>query len=197
MESLRRGAQEGRSTFRAYRFELGGHVLAFHAVADFGDVTPFLAEGDRVELAVQLFEDRSEQREPLVYALRNLEDDCTYVCQAKFLAGYGFGHEAKYSLPGMSLRRQTRAMRSLAFVFLVSWGGIAVSLWAAGEYDDAVSFAGLCMLGLFAAISAVLIWQRWRVRLGWPSRRQRLLSRVYATLSIGSPEKPAPRVYSV
>src|SRR3546814_14394113 len=41
-------------------------VLAFTVAAGFGDVVPFLAEGDRVEMAVQLFEDSPIGREPPV-----------------------------------------------------------------------------------------------------------------------------------
>src|SRR3546814_4328894 len=70
-------------------------VLSFTVAAGFGDVVPFLAEGDRVEMAVQLFEDSPIGREPLVYALRNFEDDFAYVSQAIFLRGFNFRYGAR------------------------------------------------------------------------------------------------------
>jgi hypothetical protein len=50
---------------------------------------------------------------------------------------------------------------------------------------------------LLAVGLALVMWPWWSLRLGRPSRRERLLARVYATLSLGTPDRPAPGVYSV
>jgi hypothetical protein len=196
VETFSAGAKAGRTTFRAYRFELDGRALVFHAGENFADIKPFLAEGDQVELAVQRFEDEPEPREPLVYALRNVEDDCAYVSQMQFRGGYGFGHGARYSLPGISRRQRTRSLWFLAAASLPAASLAGVS-WAQGSHAEAGVILGVILLMLLAVGLALVMWPWWSLRLGRPSRRERLLARVYATLSLGTPDRPAPGVYSV
>jgi hypothetical protein len=217
MTTQRRGWRATRTTFRMYRFELElpredsetpgllAHraakaderfVMSFTTAAAFGDVIPFLAEGDRVEMAVQLFEDSPTWREPLVYALRNLEDDCAYVSQAIFLRGFEFGYKARYSLPGMSRRRRNRTFLWLACCYFIAFLVVAVPIWLSGD-KESVAYLAAAMLGMLAIGLAIFAWQGLRRRLGWLSPRQRLLANVYSLMALGSVEVPAPRVYSV
>ncbi|WP_454858191.1 hypothetical protein [Rhizobium binxianense] len=215
MVTLRKGAQTARTTFRTYHFELelqqedpethlflmhrarkmdDRFALAFTVAAGFGDVIPFLAEGDRVDMAVQFFEDSPTRREPLVYALRNLEDDFAYVSQTIFLPGFEFGYGARYSLPGMSRRRRTRTFSWIACAYLIAFLATAIPFWLNGD-KDMVAIMGALMMGLFVICLGAIAWQDLRKRFGWPSPRQRLLASVFSLLSLGSPDAPVPRVH--
>src|SRR5258708_14012683 len=66
-----------------YRFELAGEKLAFFTGHWQWQPEPFLAEGDRVVVAV-LNEVLADAKR--VYALQNVEDECTYVAHYRWQA---------------------------------------------------------------------------------------------------------------
>ena len=59
-------------SYGIYRFQVGARRYVMYVAENFGDAMPFLAEGDRVELAAYAGQLAGAGPDQLVYGLRNL-----------------------------------------------------------------------------------------------------------------------------
>jgi len=183
------GSKGGRD-FNVYRFELNGQTHVFYSCQEWLGNHPFLAEGDRVTLAVQRFEDDASRREALVYAVNNREDRKAYVGHIIFRQG--FRQFKGYAMTGMS----PRALSAIRWIMLLGVPAF-FGLMRLSDFFQSEPIIGSDMVPLLISTLVLwcvaielpvrLWWLRWK--LGYPTRRERLTDRVYQLLALGSPLK--------
>lgn len=183
--------------FAIYRFTVDRASYAMIALENFGDALPFLAEDDRVEMAVPAGPAQPEHR--AVYALRNLEDGRCYMCHRFF-----GGAPGKDTPVRVGMGQRARMLKQIGGLLLAAWLFVVGLHFYTGS-DDASSrdfpeFA-IFMLALFCVVWLVfalpLLWLDTRWRMGKPTRRQRFTQRIYAILKLGTPYAPSQRVEDV
>jgi hypothetical protein len=176
----------------AYEFAVDGQSMWFCTGPKSGSVgDPFLAEGDRVVLAV-LDAPLTPGGERRVYALQNCEDDCVYV--AHFIwQGSSASYGGTRIAPGSEHRYAVALGVFLGVLFGVGCGFSA----ATGIKSWPWSFAGGVCVGVWLVVVVPLYVIRWRWGAGFPTRRQRVLDGVYRCLGLESPLVPSRRVRAV
>ncbi len=191
----RRSVRSGPS-FGIYRFVLGKQPYVMTVGENLGDIKPFLAEGDEVEMAVLASDAPGGGPHQLVYAMRNLEDGRVYVCHHGFRGG-----NSQVSPIGVGLTQRAPMLKMLAGLFLFTWLVlIAIMFSADSPSDDGPVLVTYSLLGFFAlwvcvALPFLYLDMRWRA--GRPTRRQRILERIYAVMGLGTPFAPSERVEEV
>lgn len=187
------GGGRYRLDFGVYRFAIGGRSFALYAGRGLGAAEPFLAEGDRVELVAERptpSQTAKDTGERLVYALRNLEDNRTYVSHSIFRAQF---REKAMILFTPRVCRQVMALVSFMASIL-----FAMALWLDGppwrEGVDSSMFWVTAVLALFltATVMVPVYLSRLAWRLGHPNPSQALTDRVYTMLSLGPPLAKRP-----
>ena len=172
--------------FATYRFELAGEKLAFFTGHWQWQPEPFLAEGDRVVVAA-LDEVLGDAKR--VYALQNVEDECTYVAHYRW-----HGTDARIAatrIPPKSEHRYVLVVTALLLTLFL--------LFAVVQRKDPamVAFFSFGLLAVWFAIAIPFFALRWRWQAGFPTRRQRIVATVYALLNLGSPLSPGGDIQSV
>ncbi len=181
-----------------YRYAVNGVDYAMIAQEAFGDALPFLAEDDRVELAVRAAPVHQDGRRA-VYALRNLEDGRCYMCHR-----YYGGEQGRDTPIRVGMSQRARLLKLIGALLLTAWLFVVGLQFFAGS-DDA-SFRDLPELAVFLLALFLIVWlgfalpllwldTRWRM--GRPTRRQRFTQRIYAMLDLGTPLAPSQRVEDV
>lgn len=176
----------------AYSFDVDGQSMWFcTSERSWQPGAPFLAEGDRVELAV-LDAPLTPTGERRVYALRNLEDGCVYVAHFTWQ-----GNSAPYAatrIPPGSEHRYVLALTAALLAILV----MGACIGAATGTDRAFSlFLDGLFVGAWLLFVVPLYVLRWRWKAGRPTHRQRVLEAVYRCLDLGSPLAPKTPVRAV
>ena len=192
-----RSANSGPS-YGLYRFVVGRQPYLMRVGENLGDIKPFLAEGDMVDMAVHAADRPGAGPHRLVYAMRNLEDGRVYVCHHGFRGG-----DRRISPVGVGLTQRAPMLRLVAGLFLFTWLLLAGLGWfsgSPGDRDDlpallTYAFFGFVMLWFCVALPFVYLDMRWKQ--GRPTRRQRILERVYLTLGLGTPFAPTERIEEV
>ncbi|QJI29037.1 hypothetical protein HKK55_10055 [Pseudomonas sp. ADAK18] len=176
----------------AYSFDVDGQSMWFLTrEPSWHPSSPFLAEGDRIELAV-LNTPLTSTGERWVYALRNLEDDTVYVTH--FAWQRTSEPYAATRIPPASEHRYILALTALLITLLV----MGACIGALTGTDSAPWFvlSGLCIgAWLLGAVPLYIMRRRWKA--GFPTRRQRVTEAVYRCLDLGSPLAPNRPVRSV
>ncbi|RDU98896.1 hypothetical protein [Trinickia dinghuensis] len=185
---------EGNRT-RIFRFTTGGRHCVFYAATFLGSRNAFLAEGDRVELAVQSPVDGKQEEIP-VYAIRNLEDGDVYVSHSM-----SQWRPDRKGLPRLSLRQQRSLLMQFGAVVVIVWLIFGVA-WRAFDADGAVGrqifyVASAVLPAAWLTPAVTMCGYRLRWSLGMPTDRQCLQEKVYAALSLSSPLSVPSRVYDV
>lgn len=178
-----------------YRFQIGGQPCVMYAGENFGNVLPFLAEGDRVDAAIHAEPLSQDDPHHLVYALRNHEDERVYVCHRVFR----FLH-TRIAPVGVGPGQRTPMLKLIGWLLAISWLIFVGIFYTAGspqgleELPGLATFiaAGMLLVWLIFAVPLLFLDTRWR--LGKPTRRQRMLDRIYATLDLGTPFAPTARI---
>ncbi|MEO6919509.1 MAG: hypothetical protein ABI171_10940 [Collimonas sp.] len=174
-----------------YRFDIDGQKMRFYTAHWMWNPEPFLAEGDRVELAV-LEEPFTRDGEQRIYALRNCEDDCVYV--AHFLWKGDSSSYATTRIPPKSEHRYTLWLG----VFLLALAGVIfcvdITTKAGSSYWI---FLDSLLPGIWLLAAIPLYVMRWRWQAGFPTRRQKIMDAVYDCLGLGSPLAPDKPVLAV
>lgn len=181
-----------------YRFVVGRQPYLMRVGENLGDVKPFLAEGDRVDMAVHAADRPGAGPHRLVYAMRNLEDGRVYVCHHGFRGG-----DRRISPVGVGLTQRAPMLRMVGGLFLFTWlllAGLGYFSGSPGDRDElpvllTYAFIGFTALWFCVALPFVYLDMRWRK--GRPTRRQRILERVYLTLGLGTPFAPTERIEEV
>jgi hypothetical protein len=192
-----RSANSGPS-YGLYRFVLGRQPYLMRVGENLGDVKPFLAEGDRVEMAVHAADRPGAGPHRLVYAMRNLEDGRVYVCHHGFRGG-----DRRISPVGVGLTQRAPMLRMVGGLLLFTWlvlAGLGYFSGLPGDREDlpallTYAFIGLTAIWFCVALPFVYLDMRWKQ--GRPTRRQRILERVYLTLGLGTPFAPTERIEEV
>jgi hypothetical protein len=201
LRSLTHEARPGtrhRPSFGVYRFQIGRQHYALHVGEDLGNVQPFLAEGDRVELAAYAGEIPGAGPHRLVYGLRNLEDGRVYVCHRHFR-----GAHARIGPVGVGLNQRVPMLALLGSLLLVAWLVVVGFLYFGGspqehaDLPELATFLFAILLFVWACFAVPLLFLDTRWRLGRPTRRQRILERIYRTLDLGTPFAPKVRIEEV
>lgn len=169
-----------------------------YVAENFGDVLPFLAEGDRVEVAAYAGQISGAGPDQLVYGLRNLEDGRVYVCHHYFRGAY-----TDIAPVGVGLKQRVPMLTLLAGLLGVCWL-VVVAVLASSDSPSgreaapelaAVAFAFLLLAWLCIALPLLFLDTRWRM--GRPTRRQRILERIYRALNLGTPFAPTASIEEV
>jgi hypothetical protein len=193
-----RHPSNSQTTYGIYRFLVGNQSYVMTAAEDLGKPLPFLAEGDQVELAAYAGDAPAGGPHKLVYALRNLEDGRVYVCHRIFRGG-----DASISPVGVGMTQRAPLLKLVGGFLLVFWL-MLVGIFYVGEspsqHEDlpqlaAYAFVGLLLVWGCCAMPFVYLNRRWRG--GRPTRRQRILERIYASLTLGTPFAPTGPVEEV
>ncbi|MGJ7525053.1 hypothetical protein [Variovorax sp. GB1P17] len=178
----------------AYSFDVDGQSMWFcTSERSWQPSAPFLAEGDRVELAV-LNAPLTPTGERRVYALRNLEDDCVYVAHFTWQ-----GNSAPYAatrIPPGSEHRYVLALTALLLALLVIGACIGATAGRTSQPTPWLFLGSLCV-GTWLLFAVPLYAIRWRWKAGFPTRRQRVMQAVYRCLDLGSPLSPKRPVQAV
>jgi hypothetical protein len=178
-----------------YRFIICGEPYLMRIGESTGNPDPFLAEGDRVELAVHAGESPRLDRHRIVYGLRNLEDGRVYLLHRTFRGG-----RAKDGPIGVGPRQLGELMRNAAGWLLAVWIMILGMVWF--TVPDA-HIAGMSTIGGVAFAVLLALWgcivlpfihadRRWRQ--GRPTQRQQNLERIYRVLGLGTPFAPTAKI---
>jgi hypothetical protein len=178
-----------------YRFIIGGEPYLMRIGESMGNPDPFLAEGDRVELAVHAGDSPRADRHRIVYGLRNLEDGRAYLLHRTFRGG-----RAKDGPIGVGPRQIGELMRNAAGWLMAIW--IIIVGLVLFTVPDA-HLAGLALIGSVSFFCLVAVWgcivlpfvlsnRRWRE--GRPTQRQRTLERIYRVLALGTPLAPTTKI---
>jgi len=153
--------------------------------------SPFLAEGDRVELAV-LDTPLTPTGERRVYALRNLEDDCVYVAHFAWQ-----GDSQPYAATRISPGSEHRYVLALTVLLIVILGmGACIDAVMGTNRASWLFLDGLCV-GAWLLFAVPLYVIRWRWKAGFPTHRQHVMETVYRCLDLGSPLAPNRPVRAV
>ncbi|QEI06418.1 hypothetical protein FXN63_11690 [Pigmentiphaga aceris] len=193
----RRSVNSGPS-FGVFRFLVGRQAYIMTVGENLGDVKPFLAEGDRVDMAVLAQDVPGGGPHRLVYAMRNLEDGRVYVCHHGFRGGNG--HIAPV---GVGLAQRVPLLKTVGGLLLFTWLLlISISYFdrSPGDYDDLAALGTYSLLGFVAiwfCFALPFVYLDWRWRKGRPTKRQRIVERVYLTLGLGTPFAPTERIEEV
>ncbi|RII99900.1 hypothetical protein DXK93_28770 [Achromobacter sp. K91] len=181
-----------------YRYTVNGVDYAMIAQEAFGDALPFLAEGDRVELAVRTASVHQDGRRA-VYALRNLEDGRCYMCHR-----YYGGEQGRDTPIRVGMNQRARLLKLIGALMLTAWLFVVGLQFFAGPDDGSFrDFPELAvfLLALFFIVwlgfALPLLWLDTRWRMGRPTRRQRFTQRIYAMLDLGTPLAPSQRIEDV
>lgn len=181
-----------------YRYTVNGVDYAMIAQEAFGDALPFLAEDDRVELAVRAAPAHQDGRRA-VYALRNLEDGRCYMCHR-----YYGGEQGRDTPIRVGMSQRARLLKLIGALLLTAWLFVVGLQFFAGPDDGSFrDFPELAvfLLALFFIVwlgfALPLLWLDTRWRMGRPTRRQRFTQRIYAMLDLGTPLAPSQRVEDV
>jgi hypothetical protein len=181
-----------------YRYTVNGVDYAMIAQEAFGDALPFLAEDDRVELAVRTASVHQDGRRA-VYALRNLEDGRCYMCHR-----YYGGEQGRDTPIRVGLSQRARLLKLIGALMLTAWLFVVGLQFFAGPDDGSFrDFPELAvfLLALFFIVwlgfALPLLWLDTRWRMGRPTRRQRFTQRIYAMLDLGTPLAPSQRIEDV
>ena len=181
-----------------YRYTVNGVDYAMIAQEAFGDALPFLAEDDRVELAVRAAPVHQDGRRA-VYALRNLEDGRCYMCHR-----YYGGEQGRDTPIRVGMSQRARLLKLIGGLMLTAWLLVVGLLFFTGPDDG--SFQDLPELAVFLlavffivwlGFALPLLWLDTRWRMGRPTRRQRFTQRIYAMLNLGTPFAPSQRIEDV
>lgn len=181
-----------------YRFQVGARRFVMYVAENFGDAMPFLAEGDQVEVAAYAGQVSGAGPDQLVYGLRNLEDGRVYVCHHYFRSAF-----TDIAPVGVGLKQRVPLLTLLAALLLVCWLVVVAVLATSGSPSSretapelaAVVFAFLLLAWLCVALPLLFLDTRWRM--GRPTRRQRILERIYRALGLGTPFAPAAVIEEV
>ncbi|CAB3907592.1 hypothetical protein [Achromobacter deleyi] len=201
LTSLTHEARPGtrhRPSSGVYRFQVGRQPYALHVGEDLGNVQPFLAEGDRIELAAYAGEIPGAGPHRLVYGLRNREDDRVYVCHRHFR-----GAHTRIGPVGVGLSQRVPMLALLGSLLLVTWLVVVGFLHFGGspqehaDLPELAAFLFAILLFVWACFAVPLLYLDTRWRLGRPTRRQRILERIYRTLDLGTPFAPKVRIEEV
>lgn len=185
-------------SYGVYRFHVGTRRFIMYVAENFGDVLPFLAEGDRVEVAAYAGQITGAGPDQLVYGLRNLEDGRVYVCHHYFRGAY-----TDIAPVGVGLKQRVPMLTLLAGLLGVCWL-VVVAVLASSDSPSgreaapelaAVAFAFLLLAWLCIALPLLFLDTRWRM--GRPTRRQRILERIYRALNLGTPFAPTASIEEV
>jgi len=181
-----------------YRYTVNGVDYAMIAQEAFGDALPFLAEDDRVELAVRAAPAHQDCRRA-VYALRNLEDGRCYMCHR-----YYGGEQGRDTPIRVGMSQRARLLKLIGALLLTAWLFVVGLQFFTGPDDGSFrDFPELAifLLALFFIVwlgfALPLLWLDTRWRMGRPTRRQRFTQRIYAMLDLGTPLAPSQRVEDV
>lgn len=185
-------------SYGVYRFQVGTRRFIMYVAENFGDVLPFLAEGDRVEVAAYAGQIAGAGPDQLVYGLRNLEDGRVYVCHHYFRAAF-----TDIAPVGVGLRQRVPMLSLLAILLLVCWLVVVAVLSSSDSPSGreaapelaAVTFVFLLVAWLCVALPLLFMDTRWRM--GRPTRRQRILERIYRALGLGTPFAPTAVIEEV
>jgi hypothetical protein len=188
----------GGPAWSVYRFNVGATAYVMTVGDDVGHVMPFVAEGDRVELAVHAADSPRQDRHRIVYAMRNLEDGRVYVCHRTFR-----GARADMAPIGVGLTQQAPLLRAIAGFLVVVWLILLGVFGFAGSSDGLADLPAVATWGLLVgvvvwggiALPFVMRERRWRQ--GRPTRRQHTLERIYRVLGLGTPLAPAVPIEEV
>ncbi|QKH36831.1 hypothetical protein FOC84_18545 [Achromobacter pestifer] len=178
-----------------YRYAVNGVDYAMIAQEAFGDALPFLAEDDRVELAVRAAPVHPDGRRA-VYALRNLEDGRCYMCHR-----YYGGEQGRDTPIRVGMSQRARMLKLIGGLLLTAWLFVVGLQFFAepgdGSFQDLPELA-VFLLALFFIVwlgfALPLLWLDTRWRMGRPTRRQRFTQRIYAMLDLGTPLAPSQRI---
>ncbi|MFY3136011.1 hypothetical protein ACOTFF_02245 [Achromobacter xylosoxidans] len=185
-------------SYGVYRFHVGRRRFMMYVAENFGDVLPFLAEGDRVEVAAYAGQIAGAGPDQLVYGLRNLEDGRVYVCHHCFRGAF-----TDIAPVGVGLKQRVPMLTLLAGLLAVCWL-VLVAVLASSDSPSgretapelaAVAFAFLLLAWLCVALPLLFLDTRWRM--GRPTRRQRILERIYRALNLGTPFAPTASIEEV
>lgn len=185
-------------SYGVYRFHVGARRFIMYVAENFGDVLPFLAEGDQVEVAAYAGQIAGAGPDQLVYGLRNLEDGRVYVCHHYFRAAF-----TDIAPVGVGLRQRVPMLSLLAILLLVCWLVVVAVLSSSDSPSGreaapelaAVTFVFLLVAWLCVALPLLFLDTRWRM--GRPTRRQRILERIYRALGLGTPFAPTAVIEEV
>ncbi|KIH84126.1 hypothetical protein [Pseudomonas batumici] len=178
----------------AYSFDVDGQSMWFLTnERSWNPTSPFLAEGDRVELAV-LDTPLTPTGERWVYALRNLEDDGVYIAHFAW-QGTSEPYAATRIPPG-SEHRYVLALTALLMAILGMGACMGAVTGTATNSESWLFLGGLCV-GAWLLFAVPLYITRWRWKAGFPTRRQRVTEAVYRCLDLGSPLAPNRPVRAV
>lgn len=189
--------------FKCYQFTMGGKRYVMFASATFGGGEVFLAEKDAVEVIVAGDDPQDKKALRLVWAMRNAEDGSIYACHrvmspvATSITKPLVGGLRMTQMTGGYWRSLRRFVMTVCIAIMLMMGGLA---WALGG-DDArtifvVAVLALPLVWLTCFEFPMALW-RWKWRLGYPGKRQRLAERVYALLGMGSPRTPVSSLVDV
>ena len=201
LTSLTHEAHQGTRnspSYGIYRFQIGRQYYALYVGEDFGNVLPFLAEGDRVELAAYAGDIPGAGPHRLVYGLRNLEDGRVYVCHRHFR-----GRDTKIGPVGVGLSQRVPMLALIGSLLLVSWLVVVGFLYFGGSPEEHADLPELAiflfaiLLFAWACFALPLLFLDTRWRMGRPTRRQRILERIYRVLDLGTPFAPTARIEEV
>lgn len=193
-ESIR--SMNGGPSYGVYRFVVGKQPYVMRVGEDIGNVTPFLAEGDQVELAVHPVDLPGGDPHRIVYALRNVEDGRVYVCHRTFRGG-----RAAVAPIGVGLSQRVPLLRTVAGYLFVCWVMI-LGVFAFTDLDSSgfdalpliAAWAFAACLGVWLGVALPFVYLHARWRNGRPTTRQRTLERVYLALGLGTPFEPTAPV---
>lgn len=185
-------------SYGVYRFQVGARRFIMYVAENFGDALPFLAEGDQVEVAAYAGHIAGAGPEQLVYGLRNREDGRVYVCHHYFRAAF-----TDIAPVGVGLRQRVPMLSLLAILLLVCWLVVVAVLSSSDSPSGretapelaAVTFVFLLAAWLCVALPLLILDTRWRM--GRPTRRQRILERIYRALGLGTPFAPTAVIEEV
>lgn len=184
-----------RPSYGIYRFLIGHQPYVMYAGENFGNALPFLAEGDQVDIAAHDAPLASDDPHRLVYAMRNLEDDRVYVSHRVFR----FMH-TDIGPVGVGPGQRTPMLKLIGWLLLITWLIFVGIVYTTGtpqtlaELPELATVIGGGMLIVWLVFALPLLFLDTRWRLGKPTRRQRILDRVYATLNLGTPFAPTARI---
>lgn len=154
--------------------------------------------GISISLAVAAVAGAGAGPEQLVYGLRNLEDGRVYVCHHYFRAAF-----TDIAPVGVGLRQRVPMLSVLALLLLVCWLVVVAVLSSSDSPSGreaapelaAVTFVFLLAAWLCVALPLLILDTRWRM--GRPTRRQRILVRIYRALGLGTPFAPTAVIEEV
>jgi hypothetical protein len=198
----------GGLNYKAFTFMLEKTPCVVFASRNFGGGTFFLAEGDQVEVVLSTAaNDECSKAPALVWAMRNLVDGKVYACHrimspvANAIATPLIGKNRMTQVTP----RYLKGMRSYALVVWVCAILLVAGImcWGSGPGDDTHGTVLATVLGSGPPAIWIICFElpirawRWKWRMGYPSKRQRLAMRVYELLGAGSPLKPDTNVVDI